>query len=942
MKKSQISLFIIIGLIIILSISVFIYMNSNSKKAVIENKIDDSIGLSTKKQRLERTINICVEQKVDKAIETYGISNTEKDIEIYINKELDSCVNWKLFEDIGTNTIRGGGPNAKITIFDESLIANIDYPITINVQDAEAELSEFNYNLHLSETSDVVQDENGITKKEIRLRSSDENILLIIPEDTKIQDKDHIIFVDEIFETPDGFKEIVKVPKTILVEPVMVDNIKLKLENRDSSFNEVLGEIVYDLSPDGIYFDKAIEIRISYADMNIGSYDETKLRIGYYNEEKNKWEDITKSVDTSSKEIIGETNHFSTFAALKPKTYQQTEHCIQLPEFAGRDPRRSINLVFMGSFYNFEDKSHKDEFFELIYSFLDLDGTNRGIFAFDPLKTYKANFNAYWINTPIPGEIFLDERSYPSKIYEWDEKVGDCVEKEGDEIFFSNENFQENLQEMLNILEYCPINLDHDVGILIVKYDELTFAYADNTITIITLSNKNNPPEIIVHELGHALGDLDDTYPMATIGNPNRIGPICNSPSRDNGCEEWCNGEVKDIVTYKNEVYQSQTRKDDEPFDINYCLNQQTEKDCKCDKDGKRLREECIWMSETDEWGNEFISNDYIDNSYFQTRCIPKEGKVSIIPETSCIGGLGCYQNCFGSNKFRPSKTGEDCMMHNPFSAPGFCYPELFHFENTLKEKIISKGGTPGKIAIDIGGPRVDQYWITQDASGIAKLYKAPLSLGLGVTSTSRMTKIADTADSNFVNPAPRIGVAAFKKTGYGTYMAAVGTTHHDENGDGNIDENDEYQIQWVAITGSSASGGTGWRWEGSGPTVDQYWIKQDASGTAKVYKAPLSLGLEVTNTSRMEVIGAGPYAPNRPLKDDGTPLTKADDPEKGIDFPSFRMGVSAFKATGSGTDMAAVGTTHDDENGDGNIDENDEYKIQWVEVGPGTGWQWE
>lgn len=66
----------------------------------------------------------------------------------------------------------------------------------------------------------------------------------------------------------------------------------------------------------GLVFDVPVQITMSYRDADLSNVTESTIRIGWYNERTNSYEDISCDIDYSNKTVTGEVHHFSAYALI--------------------------------------------------------------------------------------------------------------------------------------------------------------------------------------------------------------------------------------------------------------------------------------------------------------------------------------------------------------------------------------------------------------------------------------------------------------------------------------------------------------------------------------------------------------------------------------------------------------------------------------------------
>ena len=142
-KKSQISLFIIIGLILVVIIAMFVVIKINMKKGEIKEVKQDIVSF----QRLERDagkyIESCIEDSAMISIETYGL-NSPDILEKYMEDEIMLCTDgFVIYENIAE--ISEEKPNVNVNINDDIVIFDIDYPVVFTSDDESFQLEDFSY-----------------------------------------------------------------------------------------------------------------------------------------------------------------------------------------------------------------------------------------------------------------------------------------------------------------------------------------------------------------------------------------------------------------------------------------------------------------------------------------------------------------------------------------------------------------------------------------------------------------------------------------------------------------------------------------------------------------------------------------------------------------------------------------------------------------------------
>ena len=286
-RNSQLSLYIILGLIIIIILGFSGFVLANNYKKNINLEQTKSFSKSPIKTNMENIINSCIEYAVKEEISTTGIRN--ENLEQYselVKANIISCTSPILsnFEKEGYE-IKKGKISINIDLNTETIDVNVNYPLTIFKDSTIIDFSNFNFCL---DRSNSIHIPNGITTKEIRLISTNGKAELKIPKDVKITD-----------EFGNSVEQI---------------GIKIKDLHFDNLNNGVVvGELVYENFPDGVQFSQPIEMTIEFNENDIPKgYTTDNLRVSYWDENDGIW----YAPPTSIKENLATSNitHFSTWS----------------------------------------------------------------------------------------------------------------------------------------------------------------------------------------------------------------------------------------------------------------------------------------------------------------------------------------------------------------------------------------------------------------------------------------------------------------------------------------------------------------------------------------------------------------------------------------------------------------------------------------------------
>ncbi len=195
-KRGQVTLFIILGLIIIIILGIIFYF----KSIIFSNSDQEKYSsISPQIKTIDEYINNCVKTVGEESILLIGqqsgyyklpekstensiayylykeklippLSTIENSISSYVNVNLDSCI--KNFTDIKGFKFKAEKVSAKASIKDKTVILNVDYPVKITKAKSEYQLSEFKsvipvrlgiiYNVTFNIVNEQLKDNNNI------------------------------------------------------------------------------------------------------------------------------------------------------------------------------------------------------------------------------------------------------------------------------------------------------------------------------------------------------------------------------------------------------------------------------------------------------------------------------------------------------------------------------------------------------------------------------------------------------------------------------------------------------------------------------------------------------------------------------------------------------------------------------------------------------------
>ena len=146
-KKSQVSLIVILGVVLLVIISMFIFIRISSAKTEIKRQAGETIDFSNVRTNVKLYVDDCLEQTTLRAIDNYGLQNSETQIENYINIYLISCLNRFEYLKEQNYDVKYGSPDPTIEITDNVLFVDLVFPVTISKGEEEISIQDFQHKL---------------------------------------------------------------------------------------------------------------------------------------------------------------------------------------------------------------------------------------------------------------------------------------------------------------------------------------------------------------------------------------------------------------------------------------------------------------------------------------------------------------------------------------------------------------------------------------------------------------------------------------------------------------------------------------------------------------------------------------------------------------------------------------------------------------------------
>ncbi|MFH2019923.1 MAG: hypothetical protein ABIJ34_00765 [archaeon] len=287
-NKSQATLYVIIGLTLVLVIGFFLSLNAQQRSQEIASVADSRSALDAERFSLDYYIEGCVRQTVIDAEIKYGLHRiwAAPEIEAYIENNLGNCLDdFRYFKERGY-LVNNGNLDAKVDISREAVAVTIDLPVYLKKGEMEITYDSKVYRLPLTSLERL--NLNG----ETRIVSSDGTLILEIPEGT-----------------------------VVTVKGQKVDQVGVQLLDRhfNAMPNDVVaGMLAFNGIPHKAEFSKPVKVTKYYQEKDIPIYvREEELRLGTYDSDVGIWVGLPTEVDAANNKITTYITHFSQMATVK-------------------------------------------------------------------------------------------------------------------------------------------------------------------------------------------------------------------------------------------------------------------------------------------------------------------------------------------------------------------------------------------------------------------------------------------------------------------------------------------------------------------------------------------------------------------------------------------------------------------------------------------------
>ncbi len=370
-KKSQISLFLIVGLVLLLVVSLFVVVRINMKRADVQQVKQESITFQNLEEDAGLYVEDCIEQSVFEGIENYGLDSPGI-LEVYVGEQIMICTDeFKIYENIAE--ISEEEPVVNVEINDDIINFNIDYPVIFSKGEEQFRLKKFSYSFR---TNTLIDSDGGIIEEGTVYTTEDGRLNLYFSDDTTV--------------TKDGDS---------------VDAISLNVEDEHInglSNAVVIGSVLYEGLPHGAKFNPAIEVTVELDEEDIQGLDTSALKLAYYDDDADLWITYPSYFDEENMVVRGKVDHFSLISVSMCGSSVDGQATMQMSTGEKTFP---MEFIFKDPFLDGEDNGCNPTH----WMYNSLEDDEHGSYGFHLLPEFMSSFECEYDNYDMTTYYYGEE-----------------------------------------------------------------------------------------------------------------------------------------------------------------------------------------------------------------------------------------------------------------------------------------------------------------------------------------------------------------------------------------------------------------------------------------------------------------------------------------------------------------------------------------------------
>lgn len=312
MKTSQISIYVIAGLLLVILVGSAYYYSIRLNNSELSGEGNFP---PVTQDFLSKTIDDCIHDSLIDAINLYGICNTENKIKEELMVSLPKCIDFTRFREQKYEVIANAKPDSvDAEIKSDEIYVKLTYPIEMKKEGENIKFTDRQYVLPRTTSMKLEYDSESRTTKDNILVSSDTDAELAVFRGTKVSA---------------GTKT--------------VPNISVYMKEICPDDPSVVGKVKYIFSPENIKFTPDAFLTIRYEDNDVSKMSrEERFKIAYL--EGNHWEPVVSSANIERDRVRTSVDHLSEWTASCDLTNKYGSQ-IMLQDLFAQDPGAADSFI---------------------------------------------------------------------------------------------------------------------------------------------------------------------------------------------------------------------------------------------------------------------------------------------------------------------------------------------------------------------------------------------------------------------------------------------------------------------------------------------------------------------------------------------------------------------------------------------------------------------
>ncbi len=193
MNKGQVTVFIIVGIVIVVLSSLWIMRYTNDKREIMNSEKNKEIDSEAIKNTLNQYALICLKNYFEDLKYSFGVNkNAEIFYENFLRKNFRFCFDLEGYDDF---EVQKGNLYTDVEITENYMRFKIVYPVVLKYDDVVILLDEHIYEINKASSVRIPISSAGIVTTDTTITSADSSMILFIQQGTKISGDSEVITI---------------------------------------------------------------------------------------------------------------------------------------------------------------------------------------------------------------------------------------------------------------------------------------------------------------------------------------------------------------------------------------------------------------------------------------------------------------------------------------------------------------------------------------------------------------------------------------------------------------------------------------------------------------------------------------------------------------------------------------------------------------------------